>query len=727
MSTDHVTPTPAVGRPATPPSTIREAPRRLDAPDKVSGRARYAVEYDLPGAAYAWPVQATISRGRIVSVEAAAARGVPRVLAVLTAQNAPRLDAAGAIAMAHAGALPDLLLMQDDRVHFRGQIVAAVIAETLESAREAASLVDVVYSEEEPELAAVPDDARSIVPELTNDLSPGRVERGTPLKALAAAPVQVDQTYTTSAQFAQPMEPHAATAQWETADRLTLYSSDQGPYWTAVTFAALFGLATDHVEVVAEYVGGGFGSKAAPRPPAMLAAMASQLVGRPVKVALDRPQSSTLTTHRSRSTQRVRLGAERDGTITSIVHEVTGQSSRLLPYVDQTVSMSRILYDAPHSLTVSRVVQLDIPTPGWVRAPGEAPGLFALESAMDELAHELGHDPVELRIRNEPEVDPESGLPFSSRSLVRCLRTGAERFGWSDRDPRPGARHDSDWYYGMGVASAAYPVLLFPSTATIVARSHTDFDVEIGAADIGTGSRTVLHQLAAEALGVPIESVQLKMGRSSRGLAPFAGGSTGTGSWGWAIHQAALQVKSAMARQSIPPEGLRVTVDTAEAAMQPPQHSRQSYGAQFAQVRVNRYTGEVFVDRLLGVFAGGRIINHATARSQVVGGMIMGLGMALTETAELDTILGGWVTQDLASYHIPAHADIPDIDVVFLEETDLQVGPTGGKGIGEIGIVGVTAAITNAVFNATGIRVRNLPALPDRMSAALNALPHRAS
>jgi xanthine dehydrogenase YagR molybdenum-binding subunit len=703
--------------PELPDDALAE-PARVDGPDKVTGRALYAVEYNLPGAAYAWPVQSTIASGRVTSLDLTAARAVPGVIDVLTPDNAPRLVTDAEIPMAHSGAVPDLFILQDTRVVFRGQIVAAVVAESLESAREGAEAVGVAYEEGEPSLVLRADDPSATIPDVTNDLSPGEVQRGAPDEAFQGAAVQVDSRYETAAQFAQPMEPHAALAAWH-GGRLDLYCSDQGPSWTAATFAGLFGLPIADVEVIAEHVGGGFGSKAAPRPPIMLAAMAARLVSRPVKVAFTRAQVAALTTYRSPSLQRVRLGADHEGRLTAVIHEVTAQSSRLLPYVDQTTSMSRHLYGAANVRTTAKVVQLDVPTPGWVRAPGEAPGMFALESAMDELADRLDMDPIELRVVNEPAVDPESGLPFSSRNLVTCLRTGAQIFGWSERSPVPSARRDGRWLYGMGVASAAYPVLVFPSSATIEAFPSGRYTVEIGAADIGTGARTVLHQLAAEALDVRMSAVTLHMGRASHGAAAFAGGSMGTGSWGWAINRAATELKRRLAAEPLPAEGLRVTGDTTDDAFIPTGRSRHSYGAHFAAVRVDRHTGEVRVDRLLGVFAAGRIINRATATSQAIGAMTMGLGFALMETGEPDLASGGWLTQDLASYHVPAHADVRDIAAVFLEESDSYVGPIGGKGVGEIGIVGVVAAITNAIYNASGVRVRTVPALPDRVTAAL--------
>ncbi|WP_113699920.1 xanthine dehydrogenase family protein molybdopterin-binding subunit [Nonomuraea lactucae] len=689
-------------------TSTNQAVTRLDGPDKVTGRARYAVEYGANDVAYAWPVQATCARGRLDRAETDAALAVPGVLDVLTHENVLRLHADGEISPAHMGALPDLLLLQSKDLVFRGQLVAAVIAETPEAAREGAAAVVVVTEAEHARLELTVGDDEAIVPDITNDLSPGHVARGDADRDFADAPVRLDTTYSTAANFAMPMEPHAAMATWD-GDRLTVHASDQGPPWTAMTLAGLLGLPPSNVEVVAEYVGGGFGSKAAPRPPIMLAVLAARLVGRPVKVALNRQQSTSLTTYRGPSRQRIRIGAGTDGRISSVIHETTGQTSRLTTYADQTVSATRLMYRAEHCRTTTNVLPLDVPTPAWVRAPGEAPGMFALESAMDELAVQLGMDPIELRVLNEPETDPESGLPFTSRNLVSCLRIGAERFGWSDRRPEPGATSDGRWRLGMGVAAATYPHYLFPSTATARVDSAHRYTVRIGAADIGTGARTALHQIAADALKVPMSDVRIELGRASHGSAPFAGGSMGTASWGAAIESACRELRRRIsAGGGIPDEGLEAGAETLEV-MTPSNFSRHAYGAHFAAVRVDRDTGEVQVDRMLGVFATGRIINPLTAKSQAVGAMIMGMGMALMEAAEPDTRFGGFVTQDLAGYHVPAHADVRDIDAMFLTEEDPNLGPIAGRGVGEIGIVGTAAAITNAIHNATGIRIKDLP------------------
>ena len=704
---------PALGRPLV----------RQDGPAKVTGAARYAYEHPVHDPAYAWPVVSTIAKGRVLAVDAGAALALDGVLDVLSGDNAAPLRADVEVPPPHLTSLPELMLLQSPDVAYRGQVVAAVVATSLEAARQGAGLVEVSYEEQPHDVVLREDDERAYAPDATNDGTPGEVARGDADAAFAAAPVQVDATYRTPAEQAVPMEPHSATAVWE-GQHLTVYHSDQAPFWSSVTLGAMLGLEPGAVEVVADHVGGGFGSKAGPRPPVMLAVLASRLVGRPVKVALNRPQSFSLTTYRTPTVQRVRLGADADGRLSAVVHEALHQSSTLVEYTEQTVSPTRMMYDVADVRTSAHLVRLDVATPGWYRAPGETPGMYALESAMDELAVAVGVDPVELRIRNEPSVDPETGEDFSSRNLVACLRQGAELFGWAPRDPTPAARREGRWLVGTGVAAATYPFVLFPATATATAEPSGAFTVGVAAVDIGTGARTVLHQVAADALGVPMERVSLQIGRASLGMAPFAGGSMGTASWGLAIERACQAVLARVAEHdgAVPAAGLRATADTTEEATAPSGLSRHSSGAQFAQVGVDVDTGQVRVDRMLGVFAAGRILNPRTARSQLRGAMVQGLGMALLEGAEPDLEFGDFANHDLVTYHVPAHADVRDVQAHWLEEVDPHLTPMGGKGVGEVGIVGAAAAVANAVFHATGLRVRDLPIRIEDVRPALAGL-----
>ncbi|MFJ3623403.1 xanthine dehydrogenase family protein molybdopterin-binding subunit [Streptomyces iakyrus] len=677
---------------------------RREGREKVSGTARYAGEFPSPGRAQAWPVPAGVARGRVSGVDTTAALAVPGVLAVLTHENAPRLADPDD---------PTLALLQNARVPHRGWFVALVVAETLEAARAGAAAVRVTYDAEEHDVTLTASHPGVYVPEEANGGHPAVREQGDPDGAFDASDARVDVAYRVPPLHNHPMEPHTSTARWEDG-RLTVHTSSQGTGAVRAVLAGLFGLPEERIVVTAEHVGGGFGSKGTPRPDVVLAAMAARETGRPVTVALPRRYLPAVVGHRPPTLHRLRLGAGADGRLASLTHEVTTHTSRIKEFVEQAAVPARVMYAAPHSRTVHRVAALDVPSPSWMRAPGEAPGMYALESALDELATELGMDPVELRVRNEPDVEPDSGRPFSSRHLVECLREGARRFGWAGRDPRPGVRREGPLLLGTGVAAATYPVMVGPSTATAHALPNGSFLVRTNATDIGTGARTVLAQVGADALGVPLERVRIEVGSTELPSAPLAGGSSGTASWGWAVHDACAGLARRLAGQ-----GLDHRADTTGAADAESDFARHAFGAHFAEVAVDMVTGEVRVGRLLGVYAAGRILNARTARSQFVGGMTMGLGMALTEGSTMDAAFGDFTESDLASYHVPVHADVAGIEAHWLDEEDSRLNPMGSKGIGEIGIVGTAAAIGNAVHHATGVRLRELPLTPDRVLTGL--------
>ena len=679
---------------------------RLEAREKVTGAARYAFEHHAEGMTYCQPVQATIATGEVRGVDAAEALARDGVLAVIWAENAPALGDSGDA---------ELALFQSRGVAYRGQIVAAVVAESLETAREAAGLVKVDYDERPHDVLLRADHPELYMPEKVNPAFPNETGQGDPDAALAAAAVSVDATYTTPAFHNNPMEPHATVAVWEQGG-LTLYDSTQGASGVVRTIAKLFELEPSQVRVISPHVGGGFGSKGLPRPNVALAAIAAKVVERPVKVATTRQQMFAYVGYRTPTIQRLRLGADADGRLQAISHEASEQTSRLKEFAEQTAICSRWMYAAPNRRTAHRLVALDVPTPSWMRAPGECPGMYGLESAMDELAHAAGLDPVELRIRNEPDVHPESGQRFSSRNLVACLREGAERFGW-ERRSEPGARRDRRWLHGMGVASSTYPAYQMPSQATVRLRRDGGYVVRVAAADIGTGARTVLAQIAADALEVPLDQVAIKVGDSGFGQASVAGGSSGTASWGTAVVLACRSLREQLAEHGgePPEEGLEATAGTADWLKAREQLARYAFGAQFADVRVDAFTGEVRVSRMLGVFAAGRIVNPRLARSQFIGGMTMGISRALHEESVTDAAFGDFVNKDFAQYHVAACADIESIEAHWIDEEDSELNPIGSKGIGEIGIVGTAAAVANAVFNATGQRVRDLPIRLDRL------------
>lgn len=680
---------------------------RVEGRLKVTGEARYAYEHRAERLVYGWIVQSPIARGRILGLDAARALAAPGVLEVLWQGNAPRLR--GEIENR------ELAVLQSDQVAYRGQIVACVLAETLEAASEAAALVEPDFEQEQHDVLLHEHHPKLFEPDQVNPSYPSRTERGDPDQALEDAEVVVDQVYSTPAQHNNPMESHATLALWEDG-ALTLYDSSQGTPWAAAQIAQVFGLPDDRVRVISEHVGGGFGSKGTPRPQAVLAALAAQALGRPVKLAVTRQQMFAFTGYRTPTIQRLRLGARRDGTLRALVHDAVVQTSTVDEFAEQAATCSRMMYRSPNIRTTHRLAALDVPTPAWMRAPGECPGMYALESAIDELAVACGVDPVELRIRNDPDRDPESGLPWSSRNLVACLREGAERFGWQPRDPTPGIRSDGRWLVGTGVAASTYPSFRRPSSARTRAEADGRFTVQIGAADIGTGARTVLTQIAADELGVPFEQVHVEIGDSALPFAFVAGGSGGTASWGSAIVLACRGVRERLNAGEEPP--IEVEADSAsDIDAQRDDVSRHAFGAQFAEVRVDMDTGEVRVPRLLGAFAAGRIINPLTARSQFIGGMTWGLSMALHEESVMDREFGDYLNHDFAQYHVASCADVMDIDAFWVQDEDPDLNPMGSKGIGEIGITGTAAAIAGAVYHATGKRIRDLPIVPAKLVA----------
>ena len=683
---------------------------RIDGPAKATGAAHYAGDTRSDRLAFGSIVTATIGRGRITGIDAAAARALPGVLLVMTHENAPRqapFQAKGEDR--HARPKPQLA---SDKVQYFGEPVALVVAETAEGARAASQAITVSYERVAGAFVLESASRDAYDPKKSGNGAPSDSNVGAFDSAFEVAPVRVDAIYKTPYQSHAMMEPHASLAWWQDG-KLTVRGALQLVESAHKSIASTLQLPADKVEVISEYVGGGFGGKLPVHADAILAALASRELNRPVRIVLTRQQVFHVTTHRPASIQRVRLGAERDGTLTAIAHQSFAQSARADEFSEPVVSATRSLYAAPNRLTSQRVAALDLPVADAMRAPGEAIGMLALEQAMDELALRLNIDPIELRVRNEPKEDPEKNVPFSTRALVPCLQEGARRFSWDKRNPRPRSVRDGHWLVGMGVAAASRGNILRPAEAKVTMASARTAVVEMDMTDIGTGSYTIFAQIAAELLDLPVENVEVRLGHSSYPITPGSGGSFGASSCGAALHEACRKLKARLDAGD-GPQGLSATgqVKPGDDARK---YSQNAYGAHFAEVAVEETTGEIRLRRMLGVFAAGRILNAKTARSQLIGGMIWGVSAALYEDAVVDSRFGNFITQDLANYHVPVHADIGEVDAVMLDEFDAHANVLGSKGVGELGICGAGAAVANAVYNACGARVRDYPITLDKV------------
>jgi xanthine dehydrogenase YagR molybdenum-binding subunit len=694
----------------TPNGLVGRPMDRVDGPLKVTGRATYAYEYHDPAhrAAYGYVVQSPVSKARITGIDSKAAEQAPGVLLVLTYQNAfPQESGDHRTSCA---------VLNTDSVTHYGEPVALVVAETFEQARAGAYLVKLSYDQQHGEYELARNLARAQVPQ--HAMTPPDSEVGDFADAFAKAPVKLDVTYTTPLQSHAMMEPHATLAEWD-GDNLVLYTANQMLDQGRRSLAHTLKMPADKIRLVSRYIGGGFGAKLWVNADAVLAAMAARKVGRPVKVALTRQQVFSVTTHRSDTIQHVRLGADQDGRLIAIGHDVYSGNLAGQQAYEAAANQTRTLYAGANRQTRHRLVPLDTPIASSMRAPGEAVGLLALECAMDELAARLDIDPIELRIRNEPTEDPEKKIPYSTRNLIPCLRAGAERFGWDKRNPRPGQVRDGRWLVGLGVAAATRQNPLQNSSASVRLDPNGIATVRMAMTDLGTGTYTILTQIAAEMLGLKPEQIRMELGDTNFPQASGSGGSFGAASSGSALFDACSNLKAKLAASGgVGPDGLEATGEIKVGDMEK-KYSQQSYGAQFAEVGVDRDTGEIRLRRMLGVFTAGRILNAKTARSQAIGGMTFGVGAALEEMVALDPRFGSYVNHDLAEYHVPVHADIPDLDAFFLPEIDDKTNPLKSKGVGELGICGAGAAVANAVYNACGVRIRDYPLTLDKVIGSL--------
>ncbi len=724
--------TPAGPNPIDRMKVVGRAHDRIDGPLKVSGQAAYAFERREPAnPAYGWIVGAAVAKGTIRWIDTDEARAAPGVLAVVTARDAGPLG---------KGDRNTVRLLGGPRIDHYHQAIAVVVAETLEQARAAAALVRVDYDRAAGSFDL--DEALKAAPATDDDGKRARADRvGSFETAFAAAPVQLDAEYSTPDHTHAMMEPFASIAQWN-GDELELWTSNQMIDWGRSDLARTLNLPKEKIRFHSPYIGGGFGGKLFLRADALMAALGARAVGRAVKIAMPRALMANNSTHRPATRQRIRIGASRDGTITAIAHE-SGSGDQPGGGPENAIGQTKLLYAGANRLTALRLAVLDLPEGNAMRAPGEAPGMMALEIALDEMAEKLGMDPVEFRIRNDTQVDPaRPERQFSQRQLTRCLTEGADRFGWSNRTARPGQVRDGRWLVGMGVAAAFRNHVSRPSGARVRLDGGI-VTVESDMTDIGTGSYTIIAQTAAEMLGVPVEAVVVKLGSSDFPASAGSGGQWGAANATAGVYAACVKLREAVTQrlglpldatfangrvrsgtisQPLSKAGSLVAEDRIEFGELGKTFQLSTFGAHFVEVGVDSYTGATRVRRMLAVCAAGRIINPKSARSQVIGAMTMGVGAALMEELAVDRRFGLFVNHDLASYEVPVHADIPHQEVVFLDEADDKANPMKAKGVGELGLCGVGAAVANAIYNATGIRVRDYPLTLDKYLGQLPQL-----
>ncbi|GHH13827.1 xanthine dehydrogenase [Sphingomonas glacialis] len=703
---------------------------RKEGPLKVTGQATYSAEYQIPNLAYGYLVGTKFGRGKVNKVDADSVRAIPGVIDVVT-------DFKTFLQNSQQGGETSAPTQGVQDVHYFGEIVAIVLAESYEAARDAGIRLKVEYEEAEGrfDFEAHKDETTKPPP---NNI-PAHFKQGDVEKAMADAATSVDVTYTTPSQNSSAMEPHASIAVWDEDGALTLYGSYQMPTSDKSQLAKSLGVSDKKVRIIAHYIGGGFGSKLGIAPESVAAAVAAKQLGRPVKAVMTRPQVFETTVRRSNTEQRVRFSVDGAGKLTGVGHETLTSNLPGEGFFEPTGIGTHFAYSGENRLINHDLVELDWLLSGSMRAPGEAVGMMATEAALDELCHKLGVDPIDFWKQNEPSEDPEEKIPFSTRQLVRCLEEGAKKFGWSKRNATPGQVRDGEWMIGMGVAIAVRTNMLMESSAKVAIDANGRATVSSAMTDIGTGSYTILGQIAGELLGLPLDQVSVVLGDTDLPDAAGSGGSWGAGSSGSAVYLACEMLREKLAKaMGCDPEALtlkdgRAIADNRQVSLgslvgdgieavgsiapgkMEKERKQSSYGAHFVEVGVNATTGEVRVRRMLGVFSAGRILNAKTARSQCLGGMTFGIGAALTEDLVHDPRNGKLVNHDLGEYHVPVNADVPQIEVHFLEERDQFANPIHAKGIGELGISGCGAAIGNAVFNATGIRVRDYPITVDKL------------
>lgn len=696
---------------------------RVDGVDKVTGKAKYFAEYQLPELTYGVLVTSTITRGKITAIDSKAASNAPGVLAVLSHLNKPSVPAYEQ----EGGA--KLKIFYTDEIHFNGQPIALVVADTFERATYAASLVNVSY-----EKAKFNTNFEASV----MDIQAKKLQGQPPYKrgvedAYKTAEVQVEQAYTIPVETHNPMELHGIIADWKTDDKLTVYAKTQGVKSTQNTLANTFKIPAENIQVNSEFVGGGFGMALRTWPLEIATVMASKQLKKPVKLVITRNQMFTMVGNRPAAHQKIGLGATKEGKITGITHTAFGQTSTYETFTEGVVGMTKFMYDSPNVNTNYYVVPLDMGVPIWMRGPGEATGAFALESAIDEMAHALNMDPLEFRVKNDPEKDLAQNKPFSSKYVKEAYALGAEKIGWKNRKNKPGSTLDGHWQVGYGVSVGVFNAGRGRATVRAVLYANGTLLLQSATSDIGPGTGTAMTLIASKLMGIPVNKITFELGDSSLPPAPSQGGSTTLSTVGSAVNDACEALKKQINELSV-----KVNLDTksdftevlkknnlpsievtqqSQANPEAKNYAIYSFSIHFVQVKVHQVTGVVKVSKIVSVADSGKIISPKTARSQMVGGAVGGIGMALTEEAILDNRYGKYINNNFGDYHVPVNADVPEVETIFIDKPDPIINPMGAKGMGEIALIGFSAAVANAVFNATGKRIRSLPITPDKILA----------
>ncbi|MEO6872141.1 MAG: xanthine dehydrogenase family protein molybdopterin-binding subunit [Chthoniobacterales bacterium] len=736
------------------------ARNRVDGPLKVTGKAKYAVEFEIPNLVHAWPVVSNLAKGTITAMDTKAAESAPGVLKVLTHQNAPqpkKAEGGGGKARTEGIRIEERNPLSDDKIHYAGQYVALVVAQTLEQAQYAASLVGVNYAPEEPLLTMKAAEHKAKKPEENqgSDVQPSKGDVDEIFRKSDL--IQIRQTYATPTETHNPIELHGTIAAWDGDNKLTVWDSTQFVKGVQSILARTYGLDLENVRVIDPFVGGAFGSKGPVWPHELLATMAAKVVGQPVKFYVPRKEMFTCTGHRTPTSQTITLAATKDGKLQAMRHVSETLTSTVGDWVEACGARSTaVMYASPNIKVEEYVYSVNRSTPNFMRAPGECPGTTALEMALDELAVALKMDPVQLRLTNYAENHPIKEKPFSAKHLKEAYSLGAEKFGWSKRNPQPASMKDGHLLVGWGMATATYPAHKMKAVAKVILQADGSATVQCATHDLGTGAYTAFTQISSEQLGVRFEKVNFELGRSDYPFGPVAGGSNSTATVGTAIHQVAGLLHQALADLAVkdaksPLHGLspndiamtepgriglkndksksdsytdilqRAGKESLVVEGKMPESDEkqkqvfQSWGAHFVEVKIDPLLPLVQVTRVVSVIDCGRVVTYKPARSQIIGGVVMGIGMALTEATEYDPKTGLPANANLAEYHVPTNADIPHIEVEFVGEPDFDFNPIGARGIGEIGITGIAAAVANAVFHATGRRVRDLPITPDKL------------